>query len=243
MCFVPMGVVALAWELYGRHEGTRRSLLPLAWVLGLPVLDAFVAPNLRHHERYLMPLLPLMAMIGVYGIARTTWLIPSRHVNIRLLGNRIVRLGVLPLFIVLVLGVAIKETHSWAIQYGRDVRNIDEINVTVGEWLRDHTEPNAVIATHDIGAVIFLSDRPVIDTVGLVEPPILPYIKRAGDAGVEEYLRARKPPYFVSWRNWYPNITGNPRDCTPLFSAIAQQKNPRSLLPGNEMVVYRCAWE
>lgn len=242
MCFVPMGVVALAWELYGRHAGARRSLLPLAWVLGLPVLDAFIAPNLRHHERYLMPLIPLMALVGVYGLARVAWLIPGQRLNLVVAGRRFMRVGVLTLLVVVTLGVAIKEVNSWSVQYGRDVRNIDEINVALGQWLRDHTEPDAVIATHDIGAIIFFSNRSVIDTVGLVEPAILPYIKRAGDAGVEEYLRARKPPYFVSWRNWYPNITDNTRDCRQIYSVIARQSNPRSLLPGSEMAVYQCTW-
>jgi arabinofuranosyltransferase len=242
MCFVPMGVVALAWELYGRRTGARRSLLPLAWTLGLPVLDAFIAPNLRHHERYLMPLIPLMALVGVYGLARVAWLIPGHRINLTIAGRRVVRVGVLTLLMVATLGVAVKEVNSWSVQYGRDVRNIDEINVALGQWLRDHTEPDAVIATHDIGAIIFFSNRTVIDTVGLVEPAILPYIKRAGDAGVEEYLRARKPPYFVSWRNWYPSITDNTRDCRQIYSVIARQANPRSLLPGSEMAVYRCTW-
>jgi hypothetical protein len=143
---------------------------------------------------------------------------------------------------VVTLVVGLREVHSWSIQYGRDVRNIDETNVAIGRWLRDHTPPDAVVATHDIGGVIFFSNRTVIDTVGLVEPGILPYIKRAGTAGVEEYVRARAPRYFVSWPHWYPGITDDPRDCQPVFTATATMRNARSLLPADTMVIYECAW-
>lgn len=243
MGFVPIGVVALAWEQFGRRDDARRGVLPLIWVLGLPVMDAFIAPNLRHHERYLMPLLPLVAMVGVYGMTRLAAIVPGRHLNLSLAGRRFMRVGVLPLLVVGTLLVGAKEVHSWSIQFGRDVRNIDEINVALGEWVRDNTPPDAVIATHDIGAIIFLSDRFVIDTVGLVEPRILPYIKRAGTAGVEQYVRAKAPRYFISWPNWYPGITDDPRDCRPIHSVTARLRNDRSLLPSDRMIVYECTWQ
>lgn len=243
ICFVPIGIVALVTEQWSARPGARRSLLPLAWVLGLPVLDAFIAPNLRHHERYLMPLLPLVALVAAHGLARSAALVPSQHLVLHIAGRRLIRVGVLPLLVVVTLAVGLREVHSWSIQYGRDVRSIDETNVAIGRWLRDNTPPDAVVATHDIGAIIFFSDRTVIDTVGLVEPAILPYIKRAGSAGVEEYVRARRPRYFVSWPHWYPGITDDPRDCQPVATATATLRNARSLLPADTMVIYECTWQ
>ncbi|MCC6626025.1 MAG: hypothetical protein IT340_01360 [Chloroflexi bacterium] len=242
ICFVPIGVVAVVAAQWSDRPGARRSLLPLAWVLGLPLLDAFIAPNLRHHERYLMPLLPLVALLAVHGMALVAALVPSQHLALGAGGRRLLRVGVLPLLVAITLVVGLREVHSWSIQYARDVRSIDETNVAVGRWLREHTPPDAVVATHDIGAVIFFSDRTVIDTVGLVEPGILPYIKRAGTAGVEEYVRARMPRYFVSWPHWYPGITDDPRLCRPVYTARATMRNWRSLLPADTMVIYECVW-
>jgi arabinofuranosyltransferase len=184
MCFVPLGVVAVAWDLLGRRTNAPLSLIPLVWALGLPLLAA------------------------------------------------------------LCLVVAAKEVHSWSIQYGRDVRNIDEINVTIGKWLNDNTPPGTVVAAHDIGAIVFFSNRFVIDPVGLVEPDILPFIKRSGDRGVEEYLREKRPPYFVAWQGWYPSITGASENaCLPIYTATVGLRNPRTLLPDDRMIVYRCTWD
>jgi hypothetical protein len=240
--FVPYGVTLVVQSFAGRRDGRRGSFIVLAWTLGLPVLAAFVAPNLRHHERYLMPLLPLVALVGAHGLARAERLVPGGRLAFGLPG-RTLKVAILPVLVVLTLVVGIRETNGWAVQFARDVRNIDEVNVALGYWLRENTPPDAVIAMHDIGATVFLSDRHVIDTVGLVEPAILPYIRRAGDAGVEEYLRALRPDYFVSWRSWYPNITDNRRDCQEVYAAAARQRNLRTLLPDSEMVVYRCTWQ
>jgi arabinofuranosyltransferase len=244
MCFVPLGVVAVAWDLLGRRPNAPLSLIPLVWALGLPLLDAFIAPNLRHHERYLMPLLPLFCLLGVHGMARVAWLVPGQHLSLSLAGRHLLRVGVLPLLAALCLVVAAKEVHSWSIQYGRDVRNIDEINVTIGKWLNDNTPPGTVVAAHDIGAIVFFSNRFVIDPVGLVEPDILPFIKRSGDRGVEEYLREKRPPYFVAWQGWYPSITGASENaCLPIYTATVGLRNPRTLLPDDRMIVYRCTWD
>jgi len=39
--------------------------------------------------------------------------------------------------------------------------------MTVAEWLRTHTPPDAVIATQDIGVLAYFSDRRLIDMAGL----------------------------------------------------------------------------
>ena len=44
----------------------------------------------------------------------------------------------------------------------------EELQVAMGGWLGAHTDPEARIATNDIGAIGFLSRRFIIDTEGLV---------------------------------------------------------------------------
>jgi hypothetical protein len=52
-----------------RRGGDARLLLPAAWVLVFPPVASVVAPNLRHHGRYNMPLLPMMAVLAAVGAA------------------------------------------------------------------------------------------------------------------------------------------------------------------------------
>ena len=50
---------------------------------------------------------------------------------------------------------------------------VQECYIGMGEWLRENTPPETVIAALDIGAVGYASERRVLDLMGLVSPEIL----------------------------------------------------------------------
>jgi len=50
---------------------------------------------------------------------------------------------------------------------------VQECYIGMGEWLRENTPPDAVVAALDIGAVGYASERRVLDLMGLVSPEIL----------------------------------------------------------------------
>jgi hypothetical protein len=62
------GMAILGAVAIGR-TGDARLLLPAAWVLAFPPVASVVAPNLRHHGRYNMPLIPMMAVLAAVGAA------------------------------------------------------------------------------------------------------------------------------------------------------------------------------
>ncbi len=49
-------------------------------------------------------------------------------------------------------------------------RGVHECFYATGEWLRDNTPPDAVVAALDIGALGFASERRILDLAGLVSP-------------------------------------------------------------------------
>ena len=51
--------------------------------------------------------------------------------------------------------------------YGWNCQNIEELNVAMAKWLRDHTPPGEVIAVSDAGAARYFADRPIFDIIGL----------------------------------------------------------------------------
>ena len=61
-------------------------------------------------------------------------------------------------------------------------------------WVRDHSPPEAAIATVEIGAIGFYSQRPVLDLVGLVDPRLLA-AKREGRLAAA--VAARAPSFIV----------------------------------------------
>jgi hypothetical protein len=53
------------------------------------------------------------------------------------------------------------ELHAWNCQ------NIEELNVAMARWLREHAPAGQVVAVSDAGAARYFGDRPIFDMVGL----------------------------------------------------------------------------
>jgi hypothetical protein len=91
-------------------------------------------------------------------------------------------------------------------QYRTDVRFINGEMVAVAHWLHGNTPENALIAAHDIGAIGYFAQRPILDLAGLVSPEIVPLLD--DDFGLAEYVRRRQADYLVTAPGWpYENMT------------------------------------
>ncbi len=121
----------------------------------LILVYALTVPAICHHGRYLMPLIPLVIVMGVgelrrWHTARWTvlrWSIPWL-------------VGVM--FIALWL--------NGATTYALQVRLLEEQHAAVGHWVNEHTPADAIVASHDIGLLGYWGERQVVDLVGLVTP-------------------------------------------------------------------------
>jgi hypothetical protein len=244
---IPLGMVHVARLGLVSRAARTPAVLGLAWFVALPLFNAFVAPNLRHHERYLMPLIPLTMLFGAFGIdflVRQLNIASWRLRSPRRDGTAITA----TLFAVVTLaclGDALLDARRWATQYAGDVRNIEQINVAMGAMVRDMTPPDAYVAMNDIGAIAVVSNRRILDTVGIAEPGILPILARQGRQGVFQYLQEKRPQYLVVWPEWYPELVARTDVFTPIGSVkvddpITAIRAP--MLGGREMVLYRATW-
>lgn len=71
--------------------------------------------------------------------------------------------------------------------------------VGIAEFLRDEAPPDVAIATHDIGAIGYFSQRDVIDLVGLVNPEVIDF--HVGRQ-LREYVDDVRPGYIVVLDLW-----------------------------------------
>ena len=55
-------------------------------------------------------------------------------------------------------------------RYGANVHDVEQSDVAMSLWIRDHVSPEAVIAAQDVGAIGFLTPNPLIDLTGIVTP-------------------------------------------------------------------------
>jgi hypothetical protein len=160
--------------------------LLIAWPLLLLVAYAGRLPVLYHNGRYLMPALPPLLALGAAGAIPL--LIQWRRALSR------VGLGLL------VLAGAFSLVRGAQI-YSDNVRFINACQVDTALWLRTHTPHGSLIATHDIGAIGYFSQRPVLDIAGLVDPQITPYL--ADQTRLEAYIKSRRTAYVVEFTDWF----------------------------------------
>ncbi len=71
---------------------------------------------------------------------------------------------------------------------------------------------DALVATHDIGAMGYFSEHNLLDLAGLVSPEVIPFIR--DESRLRDYLNDRGVAYLVTFPDWYPSLT---RDLRPVF--------------------------
>jgi arabinofuranosyltransferase len=178
------------------------SLLPLLWGSALVGAYALLLPVTYQHGRYAMPVIPLLLVYGVSGTAALTqpW---SRHLLVRVSSRA------LPLAVVLLT------LFFWArgaVVYGEDVAFIQGEMVATAHWLNDHTTPGDLIAVHDIGAVGYLTQRPLLDLAGLITPEVIPFMTDAGQ--LANWMIQRGATYAVFFPDFsatYSRLAADPR--------------------------------
>lgn len=219
-----------AWSDIGPRAAARR--LAIISLVGYPYLRGFVdvlGVVWFQGQRYFAILSPLLVIIVLAAVARTgvvmqrpkwSWVgVPLARQRLRTYGWA--ALGSVTFGILAVLSV-------W---------NINLMQVEMARWLREHTTRDQLIATNDIGALAFLTDRPILDTVGLVEPKLLEHLLAGGT--LLEYLQSRDPAYVVIFPNWYPDIS--PR--TDVLRAEHSIRLPVNVVcGGREFIAYRPLW-
>lgn len=163
-----VGALFGAVWLWRQHGAIERPfvLVPLIWSLGLIILYAARLPASYQHGRYVIPALPTFIIVGVGGTVLIRRTLKGRRKTLMGLAVRsLVTLCfvLFPLFALIGAGV-----------FAEDVQMINTEMVAAARWLRENVPPEELLAVHDIGAVGFFANRPVLDVAGLVTPEVVP---------------------------------------------------------------------
>lgn len=220
------GVVWAAWLAFQQDWRQKRLfyLLPFAWAGGHVLAYAWRLPVLYQHGRYLLAAVPVWVITGLAG-----WLLLLARLKADGLPGRVLRLvsgitfGIVLIFF---LGVG-------AVAYGRDVAFINGEMVAVAQWLAENTPEDAVIAAHDIGAIGYFGERPLLDLAGLISPEIVPLL--ADEQALAVYIWQSDADYLVTAPGWpYESITLDSR-AELLFETRYRQTREEGV---NNMAVY-----
>jgi arabinofuranosyltransferase len=221
--------------------GGPRTHLPWIIALLLPCAVAIVAPFGGpgfHEQRYIAPIVATIVVSGCIGLFTLSGPLTGR-------GLRRAAIGVV---------VALSAWGSWSgmERYAREVKDITDMQMRIGRWLRDRPGGPGTIATNDIGAIGYVTSAPILDLTGLASPEVIPYLRRtapdaaagrgwngASEAGLLDFLRARRPDYVVIFPSWYPSRFFQER----LGEVIYRVDLEDNLICGDRtMIVFRPDW-
>ncbi|TFF84769.1 hypothetical protein EU524_00315 [Candidatus Thorarchaeota archaeon] len=217
---------------------------PFPWLIpvALTVMYRLSTPyaSLINNHRYLVPVFGLLVIPAVAAVAYFLHVLavgifrsPDVSATSILMAACVFLLLVMPL---------IPEYDAQRIYYGRAVRTVNDLHVNIGHWMAENTPDDAVFATHDAGAIRFISNRSMIDLAGLVSPDII-----HGDMTPREilsYLRQRGCDYFVVFNVFFSYWTHFlPYDAYEMLYTV---HIPDDIHVGGgrpDMAVYRIYWE
>ncbi len=221
------GGYSMVWALWG----------PL-FILGVLFLGA--ERYVVNHSRYVAPSIPfnaLAAVVGVWALTQIQW----PRIQTKMMQYA------LPVTLVGLMGIITVE-RGWPNreQVANDVKQMRAMHIQAGFWFAENSEPDDAIALNDVGAMIHISDRRVIDLEGLVYPKVIDYTRDTLDHTCEHDLQLARimledPPRYIAVFPWfYECLTAWPDALQPYF--IFEIRGP-TVLAGGETVVYIPVWE
>lgn len=192
----------VAWSLLRRRPvpgGTPDLMAMSAWAVGLLAAYVLFLPYAHRMHRYLIPALPAMTLLSLYGLRMTHHLLKEW----KLLPSGRAALVFIAAALVLALALQVRAVSLATEIYPRLCAYHKVRHEDTGRWLADNTPQDAVVATHDIGAMAFYSRRKVVDIVGLVLPEVTVHLH---SKGYFKYLRSlfkrEGVTHLAVLRNW-----------------------------------------
>lgn len=180
----------------------RRWLLLIGWTLLYFI--AYTVLNVSSYYWYYAPLVPAFVVLFALGIEFLVWILAS--LRSRVGQARYNRTGYVLVIILLALVFPWQVQDFWELSRAPDSRN--EIYQAAGEWLRDNTEPDALVGLLDTGIIGYYARRPVIDFAGLIRPQVARQLSSRSayeDAAIWA-VQQYHPRYLVLQSSHFPRL-------------------------------------
>ncbi|MBZ0203088.1 MAG: hypothetical protein K8I03_08750 [Ignavibacteria bacterium] len=231
--FISMGY--FLWTVF-KKTIDRKFLMINLWVILLPLVSAFIAPNWRHHGRYLIPLIPFINIVAIYILHKFNTRLKEREFKRYLLIRKA--------SIAIVLVVSINSAVLFAGVLGWNVENINNQQGNIGLWLKNNLPDEKAFGMNDIGMITFITKEYVVDMAGLVTPEVFRFQKMSYEDGTKAlfgFLKEKGVNYIIIYPDWFEFIMNN---YSGAFSRVYSAKLEKNTICGGiEMFVYKIDWD
>ena len=167
----------------------------LLWAFGYISIYAWRLPVAYQHGRYIMPVMPVVFLLGLTGMLRLL------RVNSPISWQRVLGRSWSAIAGITLVGFLILGARSYALDVG--VINTEMVDAAI--WVKRNTSEDAIIAAHDIGALGYFGERQIRDLAGLISPEVIPFLW--DDEQLAEYLDKEGVDYLYTFMDWYPELT------------------------------------
>lgn len=208
---------AILWMVKRLRRMDWGAIASLIWVIAY-IGIYFISLPAYQHGRYIIPVFPVMYLWGMLGFLD---IVLSPQVNRRLAF----------VWQVITVVLCLTFTYIGARQNANDVLWVESEMVATAQWVNQNLPPDARLAVHDIGALGYYVQNPIIDMAGLITPEVVPFIR--DESRLAQYLDSNSVDYLITLPSFYPHLTSQ----RELVFEAGLEFQPGSL--GDSMGVYR----
>lgn len=200
-----LGVVILVRDIIKKEYNP--NLLHLIFSIAFLLVYYIQLPISHRFGRYLMPIIPFYILIALSGVQKIFYFFQRKSKSDQSYILNFLYLVIIVTTLVFSFNEIPKNSND--ITFLGKYHN--ERHINIGKWLKENTEETDIIATHDIGALAFYSDRKIVDMVGLVNPEIIDYLRDKNSTSfLKDHFIKNNVTYFASMRNWFEAVNQNP---------------------------------
>jgi len=184
------------------------NILYVIFIFAFVFIYWYKLPYAHRFGRYMMPIIPFLILVSSAGFKELFKSLGSYLSNRTLaVYGTIVILGLITVY-------SFTNYLDNKASYITECKYINDRQVMAAKWIKENTKETDVIATHDVGAIGFYSQRKIVDVAGLVTPELINKISDINYvAQMNEYLKKSGVTYLAFLREWYRVVNQ-----TPLFT-------------------------
>lgn len=200
------GTVIALMDLFKKKYNN--NFLYIIFIFALVFIYWYKLPYAHRFGRYMMPVIPFLIVVSSVGFKELFKAI-GKYLN-----NRTVAIYGTVLVLVLITVYSFVNYLDNKSSYITECKYINDRQVMAAKWIKENTKETDIIATHDVGAIGFYSQRKIVDVAGLVTPELINKISDVNYVTeMNEYLKKSGVTYLAFLREWYRVVNQ-----TPLFS-------------------------